>query len=270
MKKIISCCLALLLFVSIYGQNINTPNLSHSFNREDAFNKCDYAFEGIIIKISTYMRNNHAIESDIIRVTKVFKGNLSLGTVEIVNYIEYALFDSDTQKRTTGNAAKLKEYKVDTFGIFFCKVAKELPYDPKYNIDIVDNKVILSGYNNNSNDIRQPTRSQDRILRTNYGYRSYGLPFPPGRHSTKAEVYQYLRKYPNLKIPDYAEPEPVDTTIKPATSGHHFSKHERDSLARANNPDAFDSTGKFIGYGHRFKKTKNDTISSINDASKKK
>ena len=254
MKKIIISCFALLLFVSTYGQiGIDTPS---SFNRDDAFNKADYAFEGVIIKTSFYERNHSDVLSDIVKVTKVYKGNLKLGTVEIVNYTNLLSTSVGKDGKDTYAPNLLDDHKLDTlstFGIFFCKVDKDLPYDATLNTDITDNKVLLSDYHNEFY-----LGILDRTFCTGKAY--FGA---LGELSSKAEVYQKLRKYPNLKIPDYADQDREffeDTTIKPLPSDHQYSKHELDSLVRAYTPDAFDSTGKLIDYNHRNKKAKIDTI----------
>src|ERR1035437_3757934 len=258
MKKILISWFTLLLFISAYSQGIDTPS-SVSYNWEDKFNKAEYAFEGIIIKKSAYFRDNKPVSSDIVRVTKVFRGNLKLGKVEIVNCIMGAF------KERSANDSVLKKHKTDSLCIFFCKVSNKLPYDPKYNIDVVDNKVLLSDYENDCGYSNKLPYS--RIERTGYGYRGV-----PDKYHTKAQVYQFLKKYPNLKIPDYAEPEPVDTKLNRVTFGHHYSKHESDSLARIRYPKAFDSKGKFIGYGYYYhlNKAKNDSINGTNDTIKKK
>jgi Secretion system C-terminal sorting domain/Bacterial Ig-like domain (group 2)/Matrixin len=201
MKKIIIVCFTLSLFVSSFSQTMFEDH-GH-VNREDAINKSDYVFEGIIIKKTVYRRDEKkiSVHSEIVKVTKVFRGKLLPGTVEIINYTEYG-----TLKRTSLDAASLKLHKLDTFCIFFCKEAKDFPFDPKYNIDPVDNKIILSDYHNSiSGPFKCP--ALDRIKRSHNGGYS-GMIY---NSRTKAEVYQKLRKYPNLNIPDHAEPEVVDS-----------------------------------------------------------
>jgi hypothetical protein len=263
MKNIIINSLFLLICFNIFGQvDKDSTHLKYNhegvvfesafdptFKQKDKINNADYVFEGTIIKRSYYFRNKQPIISDIVKVTKIFRGNLKLGTIEIINYSDIAF-----SERQSFESSSLK---IDTFGIFFCKRTKELTYDVRYNIDIVENKVLLSDYDN---DIKHNDNVFSRIMHSKYGYRGCGV---PGKHPTKAQAYQYLRKFPNLKIPDIVEPDPIDTTIKQATFYHNYSKHEMDSLARVNNPNAFDSTGKFIGYGNpRITKVKKDTINS--------
>jgi hypothetical protein len=191
-----------------------------------------------------------------VRVTKVYRGNLKPGTVEIVNYTDIIPMSSP---RDTYDPSLSGDHKLDTtgtFGIFFCRVARELPYNAAFNIDVVDNKVLLSDYHNDFDEA-----ILDRTFRTG---KEYDGAF--GEFQSKAEVYQKLRKYPNLKIPDYADPDPEvpeDTKAKPE---HQYSMHELDSLARAHHPELFDSTGKYIDYKHRIKKVKNDAIKGTDDA----
>ncbi len=78
---------------------------------------------------------------------------------------------------------------------FFCRSATEFPYNSKYNIDLVDNKIILA-----SKDVIQPAPG---------GYKGNSL-FKRGRINTKAEIYKILKRYPNLNIPETAEKEPWD------------------------------------------------------------
>jgi hypothetical protein len=255
MKKIlVLSCFGLLLFAGAYGQ-VPIDSRTTPINRDDAINKSDYAFEGVIVKTSTYVRDYKNTISDIVRITKVYRGNLKPGTVEIVNYTFFAI----PRERDIYSPALSGEHKLDTtgtFGIFFCRVAKELPYNAAFNIDVVDNKVLLSDYHNDFDG-----DALDRTFRTGKEY--YGA---LGEFSSKAEVYRKLRKYPNLKIPDYAEPDPAvpeDTKAKPE---HQYSKHEQDSLVRAYHPELFDATGKYLDYKHRIKKVKNDSIKGTDDA----
>ncbi len=265
MKKIIIFCLAIINALDGYSQIMqDSPGHVNPYNREEAYKKADYVFEGVIIQRSFYMRGKDAIESDIVKVQKVFRGNLVPGTVEIVNYADNASFNSPKLERTFADAAKFRKYKVDTFAFFFCKADTALPYDPQYNIDVVDNKVLLSDYHNYSS--KKPYFNRVERWANYGGYHGFAI-----YGKTKADVYKQLKKYTNLKIPDVAEPEPIDSTIpKHIASGDHFTKHESDSISRVRYPEAFDSTGKFIGYNYyyhinkaRKDSTKNAKIDSI-------
>ena len=199
-KLLILSCLSFLLHVSILGQ-IDSSMYSI---RDETINKSDYVFEGVIIRQTVYLRENYTACSDIVQITKIFRGNLKPGTVEIVSYTNMVI--ANNTDWDVCDAACLKKYSHDTIGIFFCRVAKEFPYNPKYNIESVNNTPILTYYHNNI----WTFGNWDKILSTHYGYR--GMPgLKKGKISSKSEVYQILRKYPNLKIPDFAEPERGDT-----------------------------------------------------------
>jgi hypothetical protein len=230
MKRIlIISCFGLLLQISIFGQ----IDSSVYTIRNETINKSDYVFEGVIIKQTIYLRKNHMACSNIVKITKVFRGNLKPGTVEIVSYTN--MFIANNTDRDVCDAACLKKYNRDTLGIFFCRVAKEFPYSSKYNVDALDNKTILTDYHNNE----EPYGDGDRILSPHYGYKGMPGLNENGRIRTKAQVYQMLRKYPNLKIPDYAEPEPWDTIhdsrFGPDATFKNMEqlKAHRDSVVRA-------------------------------------
>lgn len=240
MKKIIISCLALIMFISALGNTFLLGNQSkqESFtdevikSRNEIINNSDFIFEGVIIKSSYYIRSNAAICSDIVKITKVFRGKLITGTVEIENYVDLDIVSNTG--RDEYDASQLKKNRRDTIGIFFCRLAREFSFDPKYNLDVVDNKPILTSYYNNINN--ESPFPGGRILSTGYGYLGMsGL--KTGRITTKAELYQILRKYPNLKIPDFAEPEPVDSAnlyVPKPTYGNNLKAY-LDSMHRTRN-----------------------------------
>jgi hypothetical protein len=208
--------------------------------RDEAINESEYVFEGIIIKKSAYHRNNNTLASDIVKVTKVFRGNLMIGTVEIVTYANMVAMEYGKERETL-LAADLRKHHNDTLGIFFCRLAKEFPYDKRYNIDVTVNKPVLTDYHNKE----MTSTTGDRIISTHYGYD--GIPFlKQGRIQTKAELYQILRKFPNLKIPDVAEPEPVDSEhiYLPKPTNGSTLKLYLDSLHNARNNEDFKKTKK--------------------------
>jgi len=203
MKIIFLIVLSLMFYIDIFCQD----NYPKDPIRDAIINKSEYVFEGKIIMHSTYMRGN-PVESIIVRITKVFKGNLSIGTVEILRYVHSFFYETPEEglkmRTNTQDSVELKKY-INPDGIFFCRTAKEFPYDPKYNIDQTDNKIILTYYYNNKYNIGY---YGDRIVRTpEQGYTGIGV-LKHGRIKTKAEIYQILRRYPNLNIPDTCEPEP--------------------------------------------------------------
>ena len=216
MKKILLSLLTLILFTGIFAQ-VEEPHVNLDSLRDEIINKSQYVFEGVIIKQSSYLYNNHTpLESNIIQILKVFRGNLKPGTIELINYIESVGLDMDNpeemrlQRSTVPE--KLLRKRENVWGIFFCRSANEFPYNSKYNIDVVDNKIILA-----SNDVIQPAPG---------GYKGNSL-LKRGRITNKAELYKILKKYPNLNIPETAEKEPWDHDI---ITPEDFNKYLHDSL----------------------------------------
>ena len=189
-----------------------------SITREDVLNNAEFVFEAVVKKIDYYPR----IDSDglkrlgiswILKVTKVFRGNLKPGTVEMVG--ESGNGVGIQQQRETDNQQR------DTLFIFFCRVANEYPYNPKYNIYPVDNKTILAIYSKEASD------SYDRIdVNLRQGFNK--------RFASKGDIYRYIAKYPNVKIPVLTK-EDTTFVIKemyPVIPGkpHGISKAKSDSL----------------------------------------
>jgi len=160
------------------------------------------------------------VKSEIIKVTKVFKGNLSPGTVEIIHYIQSVVYETPEEEknaRTTMDSTGFRKYHKRTDGIFFCRLAKEFPRDPRYNIDPTDNKIILTYYHNGKYNLGL---YGDRIVSSSHGYT--GEPtLKTGKIITKAEIYRILRRYPNLNIPATAEQEPGDEADNNSRFGPH-------------------------------------------------
>jgi hypothetical protein len=149
MKKIMISCFTILLQIYTYGQSSLDPR-SYSSNPEEnkAFyleqienvkNNSEFVFEGIKQESDCYPRIDkngypYCAISTIFKITKVLRGNLKLGTVEII-------------KRTNSYMPDQREnikIPVDSDYIVFCKATDEYPYDTKYNIYPVDNKKILT------------------------------------------------------------------------------------------------------------------------------
>ncbi len=184
-----------MLFTGIFAQvepplDIDKINKQSDSIRDEIINKSEYVFEGTIIKCDGYFRNNSVMCSEIVKITKVFRGNLVPGSIEVLSYSNSILVDGYKRE-----AWKLNSY--DKFGIFFCRIAKEFQFDPKYNIDKVDNKEILT--------------YKGRIQYSPYGGSYEGIVnLKNGKITTKAELYKILKRYPNLNIPETAEKEPWD------------------------------------------------------------
>ena len=102
----------------------------------DTLANAEYIFEGKTIRLTSYRRDNKInVESRIVKISKVIKGNLKIGTCEIVTPLSEGIVAGDTRDPYAPR---------DTFGIFVCRKAVEFPFDPRYNIDKVDNKEILT------------------------------------------------------------------------------------------------------------------------------
>jgi hypothetical protein len=222
MKKIIICCFALLLHIYVYGQSRKHDTDSGGEagflqkQIEDVKNNAEFVFEGIIQKQDFYPRtDNNGTEycavSSIIKITKVFRGNLKPGTtIEFVCTQEYYNgFQMPTQRESR---------KTNSAFLFFCRAAgKDYPYNTKYNIDPVDNKVIIT-------DANYYTRCSYRLPTGNV----FG-----NRFHSKAEYYRYISTLPNInKSVITAE----DTTIKVSNHVSYSStitKAHADSVKRA-------------------------------------
>ena len=178
----------MMLFTGIFAQvepplDIDKINKQLDSVHEVIINKSDYVFEGNIIKSDIYFRNNSVICSDIIKITKVFRGNIQTGTIEVLSY---SSFNMDGDQRVTWH-----RNSYDKFGIFFCGIAKEFQFDPKYNIDKVDNKEILT--------------KKGRIQYSPYSGSYEGIiNLKSGKLQPNAELYKILKRYPNLNIPETA------------------------------------------------------------------
>ena len=104
MKKILLSLLTMMLFTGIFAQvepplDIDKINKQLDSVHEVIINKSDYVFEGNIIKSDIYFRNNSVICSDIIKITKVFRGNIQTGTIEVLSY---SSFNMDGDQRVHG------------------------------------------------------------------------------------------------------------------------------------------------------------------------
>jgi hypothetical protein len=158
MKKIIISCIALWLQLYIYSQVDNDQrrfskdkNVKQAWIQEqieDVKNNSEFIFEGVLDKTDEYPRVDKngevfGIESWYIKITKVFKGKLKPGTIELIRKTDRSPKTRRSEKQSES------VFPADSSFIFFCKETKEYPYDTKYNIYPLDNKKILTIYNNN-------------------------------------------------------------------------------------------------------------------------
>jgi len=209
LKKYIISCFAVILFLSTEAQQEKRINIDSI--RKDYYatqlkrikDSAEYIFEGIVRKKDHYMRpwkngSEFNTTSTIVEITKVFRGNLRIGTVEIVNYAD---------SRMIGNTKIRGSYKLnsgDTMKeIFFCNSSNIYPYDPKYNIDTVDNKTILNPFcslgslKSDPNDLYFNGISNKRL--------------------TKGEFYRFFGSFPNATMPILTK---EDTTVLIIPSNH--------------------------------------------------
>jgi len=217
MKKIILSCFALLLLHNLmYGQAKNDPR-AHSKDpaikgaflkeqTEDVKNNAEFVFEGIYQKQDVYPRgiDNNGMQvhvgSAIIKITKVFRGNLKPGTIETIGKCQpgpYEIGESPND-RISNIISDSTKY------IFFCRNAnKDFPYDTKYNIYPVDNKTILTAANQYiSCGYRVPER---------YMFET--------KINSKGDVYKYISKLPHVKMPVITKEDTVAVFCGKITPG---------------------------------------------------
>jgi hypothetical protein len=183
-----------------------------ALERESAIKDADFIFEGIASTEEFYTRvgangKEQRMRSSIVTVTKVFRGNLKLGTVEVLDEIE----DWDiSAKRVIVNL-----HRSLTRGIYFCKVNKVYPFDSKYNIYAVDNKSILAscGFIN----LFVPGQWFDK------------------KFESKGRIYRYISTLPNITMPVISKEDTVfsDQPVQPKVF-HGHTKAYVDSVNREN------------------------------------
>ena len=111
--------------------------------REEIIKNAEFVFEGAtrsrdVFILTDRLGRKVVVESAIVNITKVFRGNIRPGTVELIGLSQAVAMKGD-QEHTT--------YEVkgtDSIAIFFCSVSTEYPYNPKYDIYQLDNKINLT------------------------------------------------------------------------------------------------------------------------------
>ena len=161
----------------------------------------EVVFEGTLLKYDVYpYYGPNGIEkrtSKIFDVKKVFKGNLKLGTIEMI------IKDEGDHISMLAEREHVKIHEIGTI-ICFARIAKEFTYDPLYNIDKVDNKTIITCYPEKvgfSMDSQSGKWIGNRIIY----YLSNETINKTLEFQTKDSLYNYLRKIDDLKIPEKAE-----------------------------------------------------------------
>ena len=255
MKKYILCCFAVLLYISSPAQQDNTVNKdSLDIIRQKGIairlkqiQNAEFIFEGVVKKIDHYMRpnkdgNDFNTNSIIILITKVFRGNLKPGTVEIVKMAD-PRFESSAVR---GSMAL--QHQDTTPAIYFCRASNIYPYDPKYNIDIVDNKTILS-------------------LNTGYTlkYTPYALvELGVRKEISKGDYYRFLGSFPNITMPvltkaDTAEIIIPSNHIAVPSTARNLTEAEIDSLREVSAQKLYEEKKK----SENLPTLKNDVIDTI-------
>jgi hypothetical protein len=226
-KYIIVSIIGLLFFnlqISAQNQNGNTgKNLqdrsdeNRKFRRQNINNSienADYIFEGTVLKNDIYFRNR-AINSQIINITKVFKGKLKLGTIEVLSYSSLIYIEDNINTRYSQT-----HFEHEAACLFICRIANELPFDSKYNIDKVDNSQIL--YCNDINVVSYNYFAGDgkgRVIDAGEG-KARGL---DTIFKNKTAVYKYLSTFKSIKIPRTLLQEEEKIVEEKRTSEPKFS-----------------------------------------------
>jgi len=222
MKKILICCFALLLLhgytdaqaIKSYF-NDSTQAAFLKKQTENIKNNIEFVFEGFFQRRDIYPRkdkNGKVFYSycDILKITKVFRGNLKPGTVELAGITDMNGFISPSERESSIISDSTKY-------IFFCRAAgKDHPYDSKYDIYPVDNKTILT--RDNTDIIRIFRIPGDHIFET--------------KMRTKGDFYRYLSKLPNVKMPKLTEEDTVEVYHGKVTTSRLYgiTKAAKDSL----------------------------------------
>jgi len=267
MKKYIIACLALLFLCNTSTKaQYNIEEMNRKKQKEirdydnETINTADFIFEGVITKQSLYSRNDKVLFSTIIDIKKVFRGNLKLGTIELISPIVVDLFDKTKR-------LEIKEY-VNSSCIFMCRKAIEYPFDSRYNIDAVDNKLIVT------------PKSKCGEIHLNYGYTVNGAQGLDTTFKSKGDLYRYLSTFPRMKIPKLSEEEAGDkekfTLIGAATNGSDTTFDSMETLDKFMHPQTntsidrsqfqYDSAKKADILSRKKReqeKNKNDSIHSL-------
>jgi hypothetical protein len=194
MKKIMIFSFFILLQSGLCGQDPDPrrhskdPAVRAQFKEEqyeDIKNNAEYIFEGIVLKTEIYPRvdkfgKEYYANSQLIKITKILRGNLKLGTVEFICVQPIFSGFSLPPERTEVHLW------ADSLYFYFCKSGeKDFPYDPRYNIYSVDNKRILTSSNKYIEFRFDPHDNElfGKQLRS------------------RGEFYRILRTLPNIKMP---------------------------------------------------------------------
>ena len=196
---------------SIYPKN-------YRLDKDECQKNAEFIFEGNIIATRSYSDKNSIYEvliSELINITKVFKGNLKIGTVELI---------WKTSSDIVGSKDDPIMYYEKPFDIcnhiFFCKVSNMYPHDRNSSGYTINNNVILNDYCDSRYVIHD---SQCRTTRKVLGITGFDSTF-----ISKVSLYNYLRNKYQIVISKSSE-KPNDTIASPFY-GRYLHDYRRDVL----------------------------------------
>jgi len=206
------------------------PGVKEAFYAEqfdDMVNNSEYVFEGIFQKIEYYAREDKngrkfCAVSRIVKITKVFRGKLKLGTIELVlEAPQYGAYNHHIpDKRET---FEFKHFD-DSVYIFFCNKTKEFPYDKRYNIYKVDNNVFLAKAN----------KYLDCQFSVGFVNGYFGMKTYRPEINSKIDLYKEMLKMPNINRAAIREQDtvPEPSRSSPGAYRRVFNQAEIDSLRK--------------------------------------
>jgi hypothetical protein len=176
-------------------------------------NEAEFVFEGKVIAMRVYSldsSNNTIVISKVIKVTKVFRGNLKVGLVEKIEPSKIVMLKGEHN----GSYGKMKDTCIQ---IFFCNASKQYKHDTD---------PISAGYTFNNNMVLESEigyilhdyHCTDTLSQRICGYDSC--------FKSKASLYNFLRNEYHIAIPKSAE-EPSDTIEIPTFQSYCQSYNER-------------------------------------------
>ena len=170
----------------------------YAYDCDQCQKNAEFVFEGKEIARRFYAINDSqfvkTLLSRVVRITKVFKGKLKLGNIELIEESELGLL-----KNSTINSYK-KEIIVDTCSnIYFCNTSNKYLHDVNSIGYKFINKTIMESCTIYQIHDYKCNRNKSRI----FGYDSVFI--------SKASLYNYLRSEYQIVIPKNAE-DKGDTT----------------------------------------------------------
>ena len=221
-----SCLLLIILFLNVFISSVHAQK--HTISPTDLFqqeeDRCqknaEFVFEGRVIASRIYKYDSTKILcSNIIRITKVFRGNLQLGTVELIKNVGSYIIILDGEP--IYNYTELSDTCVK---IFFCEFSNLYPHDAYNTVYKINNSIIVAHCLNLEEE--QPTY-EIHDSKCNDG--DFGL--IKGFDSTfisRASLYNYLRNDYHITIPVSAEE--LSDTIPSQAYQSFLSWYRRDVL----------------------------------------